>query len=90
VKPFKEWATPGSSSPWWRAFTHLKHDRLTNFREATFGNCVYALAADFVLLTLSNEHEFKDGHVSPEVYDLFFPKYWTWKGRVMPGVFTWS
>jgi len=89
IRPFQEWAT-GAPSPWWRAFTDLKHDRLSNFRQATLGNVIHGLAAVFVVLTLNNEPLFKDGHVAPELYHLFLPKYWEWKGRVFPGNFTWK
>jgi hypothetical protein len=30
IAPFKEWRE-GASSPWWRAFTDLKHDRMEQF-----------------------------------------------------------
>lgn len=86
--PFKEWAN-NESLPWWKAFTDLKHDRVQNFRAATLGNVIYALAAVFILLTIYNESDFKEGHVALEIYDLFLPKYWQWKGRKMPGQFTW-
>jgi hypothetical protein len=88
LTPFREWAS-GGASPWWDAFTSLKHDRLKNFRQATLGTVIHTLAAVFIILTLSNEPYFKEGHVSPEIYNLFFPKYWKWNGRVMPGNFRW-
>jgi hypothetical protein len=80
----------GVSSPWWEAFTDLKHDRLRNFREATLGNVIAVLAAVYVLLTLRNEALFKGGQVSADVYELFVPKYWTWKGRTFHGIFNWD
>jgi hypothetical protein len=89
IVPFKEWAADPGKSLWWRAFTDLKHDRLKNFRESTLQNVIYALAAVFIILTLRNETAFKAGSVTPELYDLFFPKYWTFEGRVMPGIFVW-
>ena len=89
IAPFKEWAA-GSSPPWWKAFTALKHDRMNNFREAKLRNVIHSLAAVFIALTLHNETEFKAGSVSPELYDLFFPKYWTFKGRVSVMNFMWS
>jgi hypothetical protein len=89
VTPFHEWAT-GASSPWWKAFTDLKHDRISNFRQATLGNTIHALAAVFILLTEHNERDFKEGHVPIEVYNLFLPKYWKWKGRIFTGNFTWE
>ena len=89
IAPFNEWAA-GSSSSWWKSFTALKHDRMSNFREAKLRNVLYSLAAVFIILTLHNETEFKAGSVSLELYDLFFPKYWTFKGRVTVSNFMWS
>jgi hypothetical protein len=96
IVPFQEWASwatsawgTGSSTPWWNAFTKLKHDRLSNFRQATLGNVIHALAAAFVILTLGNELDFKEGHVPSEVYDLFLPKYWQSNGRVFKGMPLW-
>lgn len=91
IAPFKEWiAGSVSTSPWWKAFTGLKHDRLSNFREARLGNVIHSLAAAFIILTLRNESEFKAGSVSLELYELFFPKYWTFKGRASVMNFMWS
>jgi len=69
LAPFREWASSGAS-PWWKAFTDLKHDRISNFRCATLGNTVRALAATFIMLTFRNEPDFKTGLVAPEMYDL--------------------
>jgi hypothetical protein len=90
MAPFKEWAAGTGNSPWWRTFTDLKHDRLSNFRKANLRHTIHALAAVFVILTLRNETEFKAGSVSLELYDLFFPKYWKFKGRVSVMNFMWS
>jgi hypothetical protein len=92
IAPFKEWAAVGtnSPSPWWKAFTDLKHNRMNNFREAKLKNALHSLAAVFIIVTLYNETEFKVGSVSLELYDLFFPKYWTFKGRVSVMNFVWS
>lgn len=89
IEPFAEWAA-GSASPWWNAFTGLKHNRLSNFREARMRNVIHSLAAVFIILTLRKEAEFKAGSVSLELYELFFPKYWTFKGRVSVMNFMWS
>jgi hypothetical protein len=89
LAPFKEWASGGVST-WWKAFTELKHDRIRNFRSATLGNTVLALAATFIVLTLRNEQNFKSGNVSFEMYELFLPKYWKFNGRLFPGIFTWG
>ncbi len=88
VRPYSEWAT-GHHSPWWRAFTGLKHNRLENLHHATLKNAVYSLAALFILLTLRDEANFKQGRVPAEIYELFLPLYWEFHGRVMPGIFTW-
>lgn len=37
VSPFSDWAKADTPSFWWKAFTDLKHDRLSNFRNATLG-----------------------------------------------------
>lgn len=89
IEPFAEWAG-GSTSSWWNAFTGLKHNRLSNFREARMRNVIHSLAAAFIILTLRNEAEFKVGSVSLELYELFFPKYWSFKGRISVMNFTWS
>jgi hypothetical protein len=88
LRPFDQWAN-GSSTLWWRAFTSLKHDRLSSMRQATLGNAIAALAATYILLTFRHEQMFKEGQVDAELYKLFVPKYWTWHGRVMPGIFLW-
>jgi len=90
IAPFKQWAAAGTPSPWWKAFTGLKHDRMMNFREANLRNVLYSLAAVFMILTLRNETQFKAGLVSPELYDLFFPKYWMFLGRASVMNFIWS
>ena len=72
-----------------RAFTSLKHDRLSSMRQATLGNAIDALAATYILLTFRHEQMFKEGQVDAELYKLFVPKYWTCHGRVMPGIFLW-
>lgn len=81
IKPFKEWGGANTSSPWWRAFTSLKHDRLTNLGDAKMRHTIHSLAAVFVILSYRNEPDFKNGNITPEIYELSFPKYWTWKGR---------
>ena len=89
LKPFDEWRDE-RALPWWKAFTDLKHDRISNFREATFKNVLNALAGVFIQLTLRHEQEFKEGRMALELYDLFFPKYWNFKGRVTLCNFTWE
>lgn len=90
IEPFREWSGDDKASPWWKAFTALKHDRLINFQQATLRNVVHAVAAVFIVLTMQNESDFKDGRVGFGIYDLFLPKYWEWKGKIMPGNFTWK
>ena len=90
ISPFDEWGAGNKSSPWWKAFTELKHDRISNFRKASLRNALYSLAATFIILTFRHEAEFKAGSVSLELYDLFFPKYWTFKGRVAVMNFMWT
>lgn len=89
LRPFDQWASGGSIT-WWKAFTSLKHNRLSNASQATLGNAINALAATYILLTIRHEPTFKGGVIDAELYRLFIPKYWTWKGRAMPGVFMWA
>jgi hypothetical protein len=89
LRPFEQWAN-GSRTSWWHAFTLLKHDRLSNARQATLGNAINALAATYILLTVRHEQVFKEGRVDTELYKLFVPKYWISTGRVMPGIFKWK
>jgi hypothetical protein len=56
---------------------------------AKLKNVLHSLAAVFIVLPLRNEAEFKSGAVSLELYDLFFPKYRKFKGRVAVMNFTW-
>jgi len=56
IVPFRAWGN-NDLLPWWETFTHLKHDRLANFREANLGNAIYSLAGALVILALRNESE---------------------------------
>jgi hypothetical protein len=89
LRPFEQWSN-GKSTLWWRAFTSLKHDRLSNACQATLRNAIDALAATYILLTFRHERMFKEGEIDTELYRLFVPKYWTFAGRVMPGIFRWK
>ncbi|RJR51418.1 MAG: hypothetical protein C4576_03700 [Desulfobacteraceae bacterium] len=82
LRPFADWSK-GAPLTWWKAFTDLKHDRLSNLSEATLGNTLNAMGGVFVLLTQKHEDSFKEGHVDREIYRLFQPKYWTRHGSVM-------
>ena len=81
LRPFSDWSVEGSPF-WWKAFTDLKHDRLTNFQKASLKNAIYALAAVFIVVTLMNEELFRDGYVSNEVYNLFSIQYWPQTGGI--------
>ena len=89
VRPFEQW-TKGSSTPWWQAYTCLKHDRLSHMRHATLGNTIGALAATYILITFRHEETFKEGRVDTELYKLFVPKYWSSRGRAIAGIFLWK
>lgn len=89
IAPFKEWAI-GQKSPWWEAFTGLKHDRLKNFRNANLANVICSLAAVFIILTLHNETDFKQGSILLDLYDMFFPTYWEFHGRVTICGYLWK
>ncbi len=74
LTPFKNWVGK-QPAPWWDAFTSLKHDRLSNFKKATLGNVINALAACFILLLERHEEQCKKRQI-PEMEKLFLPKYW--------------
>lgn len=89
VLPLKEWGS-GIKTKWWESFTKLKHDRVRNHREATLKNVVFSLAAVFVILCQETETAFKKGKVPPGIYKVFFPKFWEFSGRLLPGIFLWK
>jgi len=89
LRPLKEWAS-GNSPDWWKVFTGLKHDRVSHHKQATLGHAIHALGAVFIVVTEREMAAFKEGHITPEVYTLFFPKYWTWNGRVAVMGFLWK
>ncbi len=51
IIPFAGWNTaqPGQSLGFWNAYNNVKHDRISNYREAALGNVIYALAGLFLL-----------------------------------------
>jgi len=93
VHPYKEWCNAAYYPlPHWKAFTELKHDRLSNMKVATFLNTINALGAVYIILTLKNEEQFFSGYISEELYKIFFPKYrdWKWRGRLGSGNILWE
>lgn len=51
IEPFKEWEKEEPKSPsWWRAYNKVKHNRDSNFTEATYMNAVTALSALYILI----------------------------------------
>ena|SRR5713226_3883703 len=79
LSPFEDWKR-GSQLSWWKAFTNLKHDRLSSIKDANLRNAVFSLGGVFVVLSQKHEQAFKEGNVDREVYNLFEPKYWQWSG----------
>lgn len=50
-KPFSNWDSVNFSSlDWYQAYNHVKHDRMTNFKEASFKNAIDALCGLVVVL----------------------------------------
>jgi hypothetical protein len=79
IKPFESWAN--STNPdWWRNYTSLKHNRLDNIKLGNFKNLTFALAATFIILSIRNESIFKSARIDKEIYNVFFPNYWTVSG----------
>ena len=48
IKPFLGWNDGGL--PWWTAHQNIKHDRGSNYNEATYENAAFALSALYVLI----------------------------------------
>lgn len=88
IKPLYEWASDKNPT-WWLAYTKLKHNRLKNIKIASLKNLIYSVAATYLILTLKNETKFKKGKVPEELYNVFYPKFWTFKGRVSVGIVRW-
>lgn len=50
--PFVAFGEESGKSPvWWKAYTGIKHNRVTNMESGSLGNCLEALAALFLLET---------------------------------------
>lgn len=88
IKPFDNWGS--GSLDWWSAFTKLKHNRLANIKEASLKRTIHALGATYIILSLKNETEFKQGDVTIELYEIFLPLYWQFSGRKMEGIIMWK
>lgn len=88
IKPLNDWALD-KNPQWWLSFTKLKHNRLKNIKQATLKNLINSVGATYLVITLKNEDKFKKGKVSEELYNVFYPKYWTFKGRVSVGIVRW-
>ncbi len=88
IKPFDKWSGEYNLE-WWQAFTKLKHNRLDNMKEATLKQVIYSLGATYIILSLKNEKKFKDGAITLELYEVFFPQYWKEHGRISSGTVLW-
>lgn len=88
IRPLEKW-NDNKNPLWWNAFTKLKHNRLKNIKRATLKNLINSVGATFLILTIKNEKQFKLGKVPEEIYNVFYPKYWTFKGRASRGVVKW-
>lgn len=79
IKPFENWAI--SKNPdWWKYYTSLKHNRLDNFKVGNLKNLTYALGGAFMILSIKNENTFKLAELDKEIFNVFFPNYWTFNG----------
>ena len=88
LKPFGNW--PIGSLSWWQSYTRLKHNRLVNIKEASLENTINSLGATFIIVSIYNEQDFKDGKINKEIYEVFFPLYWAFNGRRMTGNPIWN
>jgi hypothetical protein len=53
IQPFAAWSEAGGRLPWYQSYNAVKHDRNTNFREATVENTLAAVAGAFLLTALA-------------------------------------
>jgi len=88
LKPFGNWLNGNLN--WWQSYTKLKHNRLINIKEASLENTINSLGATFIIVSIYNEQYFKGGKIIKEIYEVFFPLYWTLKGRIMTGNPIWN
>lgn len=88
ISPFGDWVN-GRQLQWWKAFTSLKHNRITNFKEANLRNTIFSLGAVFILLSLKYEESFKNGQLGRDFSSIFSPTYWNVRGMVTIGTQLW-
>lgn len=88
IKPLEKW-DDNKNPIWWSAFTQLKHNRMKNIKKATLKNLINSFGATFLILCIKNENQFKSGKVPEVIYNVFYPKFWTFKGRATRGVVKW-
>jgi hypothetical protein len=53
IQPFAEWSGSAGPLSWYQSYNAVKHDRSTNFREATVENTLAAVAGAFLLTALA-------------------------------------
>lgn len=53
IQPFAAWSEAGGRLSWYQSYNAVKHDRSTNFREATVENTLAAVAGAFLLTALA-------------------------------------
>jgi len=88
IKPLERWGND-KTPRWWSAYNKLKHNRMKNIKKATLKNLINALGAAYLILTLRNELKFKKAKVPEDIYNVFYPKFWSYKGRVSRGIVKW-
>ena len=71
IIPFESW-DKGKLS-WWEAYSHLKHNRKEDFKEATYQNAVYCLGALYILIlylakifNIDNVDDSRSNYISSE------------------------
>jgi hypothetical protein len=50
VAPFENWVPPANDLPWYVAYNKIKHDRESNFAQATLRSALESVTACFVML----------------------------------------
>ncbi len=65
LKPWVEWQQSAGVPIWWTANNKVKHERHTNFHQATLKNVLNAVAGLFVLLLYLYRDKAKQGELVP-------------------------
>ena len=83
IAPFHGWNSiqPTKSLIWYDVYNRVKHDREANFKDATLGNAIQAVAGCVVMLAAQFGHEALGNYRFKSLFQftkipMWEPKYW--------------